>query len=632
MAMVCTSSRKRLFSVLGVVTAFAAHDAVAQSWASAYTSPTATGECSALSPSLGGNFTVTPIVSRALHGNDFARPMKMAFDLNPTSGLADIYISQKYGEIQYYNSDTKTLTNIGTVPGVWRSFSEDGLGGIALDPNFKTNRHIYVSFSYRNGETSTPAGAASQSNPSADVGLRVSRFTLNATTKMLDPASEVVVLHIPAAMGERYHTGGSLRFDNFGNLYISVGDNESLFMGPGNTADLRGSILRIKPTASGSYTIPSGNFGEYWSTQFNSQGRATLSTQYKDTSKVKPEIYIKGNRNPYVFGLDPHVQGRISWAECGPDNQRREEASVSSAPAFSGFPFWVGDSVRQSTFDNTYNEVGDINSTALYGEYNPVGMSLDKPVNTWPGSGGITRKGVDTLPPMHKPVATWNGAAVVGSGTGNTCAMGGPIIRYDGRIANPGKMPPHLDHTMLWGDFMGQTYYLRKLDPATGAPTGENYQVFTSADYPRPGMGATAPGIGRHIDWQQGPDGALYVLNHGAGCCNGNSGGQSGYTGIVRITYNGNCADPGLFPSGTSIANQVVRGPVDWLKVNGRTVTVTAQGAHEATILDVTGRALHVFRGEGPSNYTVPEMGTKGVHIVRVKTSTGIAVRTLSSL
>ncbi len=629
MAMLCSSTHKRLFSVLGIVTAFAAHDAVAQSWASAYTSATATGECSALSPSLGGNFTVTPVVSRALHGNDLARPMKMAFDLNPTSGLADIYISQKYGEIQYYNSDTKTLTNIGTVPGVWRTFQEDGLGGIALDPNFKTNNYIYVSFSYRNGETSTPAQAASQSNPSADVGLRVSRFTLNPTTKMLDPASQVVVLHIPAAMGERYHTGGSLRFDNFGNLYISVGDNESLFMGPGNTADLRGSILRIKPAANGSYTIPSGNFGEYWSAQFNSQGRATLSNQYKDTSKVKAEIYIKGNRNPYVFGLDPNVQGRISWAECGPDSDRREEANVSSAPAFSGFPFWVGDTTRQSRFDNTYNEVGDINSTALYGQYNPAGMSREKPVNTWPGSDGITRKGVDTLPPMHVPVANWHQSPPAGSGNGNTCAMGGPIIRYDGRLANPGKMPPHLDNTMLWGDFMGQTYFLRKLDPVTGAPTGENVQVFTSADYPRT---TQAVAIGRHIDWQQGPDGSLYVLNHGAGCCNGNTGGQSNSAGIVRITYSGNCQDPALFPSATSIANEVVRGPVDWLKVNGRTITITAQGVHEATIHDVTGRSLHVFRGEGARNYQVPALNAKGVHIVRVKTSTGIAVRTLSAL
>src|SRR5690606_29002325 len=97
-------------------------------------------------------------------------------------------------------------------------------------------------------------------------------------------------------------------------------------------------------------------------------------------------------------------------------------------------------------------------------------------------------------------------------------------------------------------------------------------------------------------------------------------------------SYNGNCADPALFPAGTSIANQVIRGPVDWLKVNGRTITVTAQGAHEATILDVTGRALHVVRGEGPSNSQVPLLNAKGIHIGRHKTTTGMAVRTLSTL
>src|SRR5690606_19625543 len=136
-------------------------------------SATATGDCSGLDSTLATGFSVTPVVSRALHGNTVARPMKMAFDLNPATGLADIYFTLKYGDIMYYNSETQTVTNLGRVPGVWRTFQEDGLGGIALDPDFKTNRHVYVSYSYRNGDTSTAAQAASQSNPSPTVGLRV---------------------------------------------------------------------------------------------------------------------------------------------------------------------------------------------------------------------------------------------------------------------------------------------------------------------------------------------------------------------------------------------------------------------------------------------------------------------------
>jgi hypothetical protein len=265
-----------------------------------------------------------------------------------------------------------------------------------------------------------------------------------------------------------------------------------------------------------------------------------------------------------------------------------------------------------------------VTSGTLYAQYNPSTMTLDAPVNTWPGAAGITRKGVDSLPAMHRPIASWTGAAPAGSGTGNTCAMGGPIIRYNGAITSPGKLPPHLNHTVLWGDFQGQTFFLRKLNPTTGLPTDTNYQVFTSATYPR---STATPSVSRHIDLQQGPDGALYLLNHGAGCCNGNNGGQSNYTGIVRITYKGTCQDPGLIV-GVQPKETVAREAA-WLKVGATMFSVFTQGAHEATILDVNGRVLFNFRGEGPQNYNIPELGAKGVHVLRVKTDNGIAVRPL---
>src|SRR5690606_15064514 len=148
---------------------------------------------------------------------------------------------------------------------------------------------------------------------------------------------------------------------------------------------------------------------------------------------------------------------------------------------------------------------------------------------------------------MHVPASHWNGASPVGSGGGNTCAMGGPIIRYDSRIDYVGKMPPHLDHTMLWGDFMGNRYWMMKIDSATGQAVGPVTEVFPSGSYPRSGGGSQPPTFGRHIDLQQGPDGALYLLNHGAGCCNGNHNGSS-YMGIIRISYTGTCSEPNLSP------------------------------------------------------------------------------------
>jgi glucose/arabinose dehydrogenase len=622
--------RNKLIATGLALTAFAlswsllAAGARAQAWTSAYISPTATGDCSGLTAALTSSFAVDTVVSRAKFGTGFARPMKMAFDLNATSGVADIYISQKYGEIQYYNSQAKTLTNIGTVPGVWRTFEEDGLGGIALDPSFKTNNYIYVSYSYRNGNTNTTMDPLLQSNASDTVGLRVSRFTLNATTKMMDLASQKLIIHIPAAMGTRWHTGGSLHFDNSGNLYISAGDNESLFMGPGNTADLRGGILRIIPGANGGYGIPEGNFGAYWGQKWEDSGLIDRAIQYYDTSKVRPEIYIKGSRNPYVFGLDPSVPGRIAWAECGPDNQRREEQNISDIPVFGGFPFWVGDTTRQRTFDAAYNELGDITDSNSYKLYNSSAIvTANRPINAWPGASGYTRRGVDTLPPMMLPSSNWNGTAPTGSGTGNTCAMGGPIIRYDSRISYSGKMPPQLDNTMLWGDFMGNRYWMMKIDTATGKATGSVYEVFPSSTYTR---STSAPSFGRHVDFQQGPDGALYLLNHGATCCDGNSGGQSNYTGIIRIRYTGSCADGSLSPV-TTVKRTPRPGEPSWLKVRPGFLSVRVGGHHAIRILDLAGRQLFAYSGEGPRDYAMPPLSPGRLYVLRAESPRGTLTR-----
>src|SRR5687768_8455522 len=75
---------------------------------------------------------------------------------------------------------------------------EEGLQGIAADPGFATNRHIYL---YYSPPLSTPAGDAPSSgtNFSQWNGVnRLSRFTLNADFT-LNTASQVTVLDVPTS-------------------------------------------------------------------------------------------------------------------------------------------------------------------------------------------------------------------------------------------------------------------------------------------------------------------------------------------------------------------------------------------------------------------------------------------------
>jgi len=193
-----------------------------------------------------------------------------------------VYIERK-GAVKLYEYESKEIKILDSIK-VFHE-NEDGLLGIAVDPNFNNNNWIYLFYS-----------------PQIDKPIQhVSRFTLN-NDKLTD---EKVILEIPV-IRKCCHSGGSLEFGNDGLLYIGVGDNTNPFESKGfapiderkdrqlfdaqrsasSTNDLRGKILRIKPESNGSYSIPDGNLFE------------------KGKEKCSPEIYVMGVRNPFRFSID----------------------------------------------------------------------------------------------------------------------------------------------------------------------------------------------------------------------------------------------------------------------------------------------------------------------------------------
>ena len=172
-----------------------------------------------------------------------------------------------------------TTSVIGNIP-VY-THDEEGLQGVAADPNFATNRYVYL---YYAPPLSTPSGDApatgNDSTWATWAGVnRLSRFTLNSNFTV-NMSSQVNILDVPANRGICCHVGGDIDFDAAGNLYLSTGDDSNPFdsagyspldertnrnpaydaqRSAGNTNDLRGKILRIKVNANGTYSIPSGN-------------------------------------------------------------------------------------------------------------------------------------------------------------------------------------------------------------------------------------------------------------------------------------------------------------------------------------------------------------------------------------
>ena len=181
---------------------------------------------------------------------------------------------------------------------------ERGLLGVAVDPNFATNRQIYLYYTVK-----TAPNAVCQNNVLAY--NRVSRWTLSDANVA---SGEVVLIdRIPSPAGN--HNGGDLKFGKDGYLYASVGDGGSTPQKARQLSSLNGKILRI----AGDGSIPPSN--PY---QGSGTVRCNVAGQATNTNERCQEIYASGLRNPFRMAFDPNAAatrffindvGQNAWEE-----------------------------------------------------------------------------------------------------------------------------------------------------------------------------------------------------------------------------------------------------------------------------------------------------------------------------
>lgn len=158
---------------------------------------------------------------------------------------------------------------------------EQGLLGIALDPEWETSRVFYLNYTARDGAT------------------HVSRFRAESPHHAPVESEELVIrIEQPAAN----HNGGCIRFGPDGMLYIGMGDGGSAGDPWGNAQNLTsllGKMLRIdvRSTTDGKpYSIPPDN-------------------PFIHRDDARPEIWSYGLRNPWRFEFDS--RGRIWIGDVG---------------------------------------------------------------------------------------------------------------------------------------------------------------------------------------------------------------------------------------------------------------------------------------------------------------------------
>ncbi|GAA1875395.1 ThuA domain-containing protein [Myceligenerans crystallogenes] len=493
---------------------------------------------------------------------DTANPMML--DVAPDG---TVFYVERDGRVQTIDPATDT-TSTAMKLSVTQS-NEDGLTGVVLDPDFAANGWIYLFWSPQD------VGADGPHN-------RVSRFDYDAASGTIDPATQKAVLKIPTQRQTCCHAGGDMVFDTAGNLYVATGDNTNPFESQGyapldersgrenydsqrtaaNSNDLRGKILRITPQDDGTYTIPEGNMFA------------------PGTAKTLPEIYAMGFRNPFRIGVDP-ANDNVLVADYGPDagsaNPDRGPAgtvewNVVSEPGFYGWPYCAGANSAYRDHDFATGQSG--------AAYDCDGG----PVNESPNNTGITQ-----LPPAVE-AEVWYGYAAnplfpeIGGGG---APMGGPVYIYDPALQSDVKWPAYWDGKALFGEWNQGRMYSFQL-------AGEQRDDLVDINRVLPGKFDPGAGFDRPMDFDFGPDGALYVVDWGSGF-----GGNNDSSGVYRVDYVQGDAGPiaqasadvtdGLAPLAVQFSSEGTRHPsgepisLQWTFGDGSEPSTEANPSHTYT-------------------------------------------------
>lgn len=388
----------------------------------------------------------------------------------------DVLFIERNGKLRRWERVSGDLLEVGFLD-VYPD-GEDGLLGLAKDPGFDQNQWIYLYYAPLEGKSIN----------------RLSRFTI--VESLLDMTSEKILLEVPVFRG-CCHSGGSLEFDARGNLYLSLGDDSTPFesdnynpidersgrpenvdaqRSSGNSNDLRGSIIRITPQPDGSYTIPEGNLYPL------------------GTANARPEIYVKGNRNPYRISVDQH-NGNLFWGEVGPDASEdslmrgpkgHDEINLAKKAGFFGWPYFVGNNKPYWKYDFEKQE-------SLF-EFDPMA-----PENTSPNNTGLT------LLPKATPALIWypygDSEEFPMLGEGGRNAMAGPVYYREDYENTEVRLPGYFNEKLFIFDWMRNWIFTVSLTENYEYDTMERFMPSTVFDKP--------------VDLQFGPDGALYMLEYG---------------------------------------------------------------------------------------------------------------------
>jgi glucose/arabinose dehydrogenase len=221
--------------------------------------------------------TALPAGAPALVRDVFMRNVFEVWDIQFAPGGVMLYSERGRGlKVRMPGGATRTLF----APPDLISASNSGMLGIALDPNFASNRRLYVYMA-------SSAGGVPNNH--------VVRLRIKPDWTGVDSRKDIVTgIPFQTKRFQRgQHSGGALAFDAGGYLLVSTGDNLTGPI-PQSLRSLGGKVLRV-----------------------DTEGRPAPDNQAP--TAADPRIWVRGLRNPQGLAIQPGT-GRAYLIEHGPFN------------------------------------------------------------------------------------------------------------------------------------------------------------------------------------------------------------------------------------------------------------------------------------------------------------------------
>jgi glucose/arabinose dehydrogenase len=251
----------------------------------------------------GGGASPPPATSNSLRLQTVTAVLSSPVFLTaPTGDVGRLFIVEQGGLIRILNSldGTPRATPFLDVAGLIVTGGEQGLLGMAFDPNYAGNGRFYIYYTNTAGD------------------IVIARYGVSSNPDIANAGAQAILKTIAHPTNQN-HNGGMLAFGPDGCLYAGIGDGGGSGDPNGNaqnTNSLLGKILRLDPE-TGSACGTDNPFA-------NGTGGA-------------PEVWSFGLRNPWRFSFDRST-GVLYIGDVGQD-QREEVDAVVGPNAGQGVNF-----------------------------------------------------------------------------------------------------------------------------------------------------------------------------------------------------------------------------------------------------------------------------------------------------